>query len=134
MRNLLKVLAMLTLLFAPVPEANAQVSFGITIGPPPRLRPSRVAPMPGPGYEWVDGYWYPAGSRWTWHAGYWTRPPFSGASWIQPYYDGRRYIPGYWDDGRGRFDHDHRWDHSKQRDDHRDRHDDHRDNDHDNRH
>jgi hypothetical protein len=120
MRNLLKALAILTLLLAPVPEANAQVSFGITIGPPPRWRASRVAPMPGPGYEWIDGYWYPVGSRWTWHAGYWTRPPFAGAYWVQPYYDGRRYIAGYWGGGRGRLDHDHRWDRGRQRDDRRD--------------
>jgi hypothetical protein len=134
MKNLFKVLAMLTLLFAPAQAANAQVSFGITIGPPPRLRPSRVGPMPGPGYEWVDGYWYPVGSRWAWHAGYWTRPPFDGAYWVQPYYSGGRYIPGYWDGGRGRFDHDHRWDRGRQRDERRgDRRDDHRDDRRDNR-
>jgi hypothetical protein len=119
MKTLLKTLAMLALLLAPAPAAQAQVSFGITIGPPPRLRPSRVAPLPGPDYVWVDGYWYPVGSRWVWHAGYWTRPPFPGGYWIEPYYDGRRFVPGYWENERGRFDHNHRWDRNRQRDDRR---------------
>jgi len=85
--------------------------------------------MPGPDYQWIDGYWYPVGSRWTWHEGYWTRPPSRWGYWNQPYYDGRRYIPGYWDVDRGRFDHDHRWDKSKQKDERRD----HRDDKHDKR-
>ena len=40
----------------------AQFSVGIHIGQPPRPRVIRVRPnAPGPGYSWVDGYWYPAG-------------------------------------------------------------------------
>ena len=48
-----------------------QVSLGIRIGPPPAPRVVRVRPVaPGPGYFWVDGYWYPAGNRYRWHEGF----------------------------------------------------------------
>jgi hypothetical protein len=33
---------------------------------------------PGPGFTWVDGYWYPVGGHYRWHEGYWTRPPYEG--------------------------------------------------------
>lgn len=37
--------------------ANAQVSLGIRIGPPPPPRVIHVhPPRPGPDYIWVDGY------------------------------------------------------------------------------
>ena len=121
MRNLLKSLVLVALSLAPVSAANAQVSFGISIGPPPPWRPSRVAPQPGPGYVWVDGYWYPVGSRYVWHSGYWTRPPYGGAYWVEPYHDGRQFVPGYWEGDRGRLDHDHRWDRGLERDWRRDR-------------
>ena len=120
MKNLLKALVMFTLFLAPVPPAHAQVSFGITIGPPPRWRPSRVPAWPGRDFIWVDGYWYPIGPRWVWHEGYWTRPPFEGAYWIEPYHNGRQFVPGYWESNRGRFDHDHRWDRGRDRDERRD--------------
>jgi hypothetical protein len=98
------------LLFAASP-AKAQVSFGIQIGtPPPPPRVYRVAPAPAPNYEWVEGYWYPVRGRWTWHDGYWTRPPFAGAYWNAPYYSGGRYVAGYWDNGRRHENHNHRWD------------------------
>jgi hypothetical protein len=51
---------------------------------------------PGPGYVWVEGYWYPAGPRYVWHAGYWARPPYVGAYWVAPRYYGHRYYPGHW--------------------------------------
>jgi hypothetical protein len=90
----------------------AQVSFGITVGAPPPPRVVRVRPvMPGPGYSWVDGYWYPVGGHYRWHDGYWTRPPYQGAAWIAPHYDGRQFFNGYWEGGgHGRIEHDHRWD------------------------
>ncbi len=60
----------------------AQFSVGIHIGEPPRPRVIRVRPnAPGPGYSWVDGYWYPQGNRYSWHQGYWTRPPYEGSQW-----------------------------------------------------
>jgi len=94
----------------------AQVSIGVRIGPPPPPRVVRPSRTPGPGYIWVDGYWYPVGGRYKWHGGYWTRPPYDGARWREPHYDGGRFFEGYWEGGRGRFDHDHRWDRDRNRD------------------
>lgn len=97
-----------------------QVSVGISIGPPPPPRVVRVRPAtPGPDYVWVDGYWFAEGRRWKWHNGYWTRPPYAGARWIGPRYEGRQFYNGYWEGGRGRFDHDHRWDRDRRERDHR---------------
>ena len=94
----------------------ADVSFGITIGPPPPPRTVVVPASPGPGYAWVEGYWYPEGSRYKWHNGYWTRPPYGGAVWVQPHHDGQHYYNGYWEGGHGRVEHDHHWDHDRDRD------------------
>ncbi len=91
------------------PTANAQV--GIYIGrTPPPLRYETRPPIPGEGYNWVDGYWEPYNGNYRWHGGYWQRPPFAGAYWNHPHYDhynrGWAYHEGYWghDDRRG-FDH-----------------------------
>ncbi len=100
-----------------VPAARAQISVGIFIGAPPPPRVVRVLPPePSPDYVWVQGYWYPVGRRYVWHGGYWTRPPYEGARWVMPRYEGHRYYEGYWDGPRGRFEHDHRWDHARGRD------------------
>jgi hypothetical protein len=126
MRHLLKLSAVLGLLFLAAP-ANAQISFGIQFGtPPPPPRAYRVAPMPGPDYVWVEGYWYPQGNRYRWHDGYWTRPPQPGSYWVAPYWQGGRYYEGYWGTPRGDFRHDHRWDKDRRRDERREDHDDHR--------
>ena len=94
-----------------------QISIGIRIGPPPPPRVVRYRPpAPGPDFYWVDGYWYAAGDRYRWHDGYWTRPPYGGARWIGPRYEGERFYGGYWEGDRGRFEHDHRWDHDRDRD------------------
>jgi len=88
-----------------------QVSFGIRIGPPPPPRVYHARPVaPGQGYTWIDGYWYPVGSRYRWHEGYWTRPPYEGARWMAPRHEGGQYYNGYWEGDRGRLDHDHQWD------------------------
>lgn len=98
-----------------------QVSVGIRIGTPPPPRYVRVRPVaPGPGYFWVDGYWYPSGRRYRWHDGYWTRPPYPGARWIVPRYEGGLFYEGYWDNNGRRFDHDHRWDRDRRWRDYRD--------------
>ena len=55
-----------------------------------------AAPMPGPGYTWVGGYYYPARTGWGWHAGYWARPPYARAVWVGPRYFGGRYYAGHW--------------------------------------
>ena len=93
------------------------LSIGIRIGAPPPPRVLAVRPAsPGPGWLWVEGYWYPVAGRYRWHAGYWTRPPYPGAVWIAPRHDGERYFAGYWDGNRGRIEHDHRWDRGRDRD------------------
>ena len=53
------------------------IEIGIHIGapPPPRIVHVRIA-SPGPGYAYVEGYWYPVGGHYHWHAGYWSRPPY----------------------------------------------------------
>ena len=98
-------------------SAFAQISVGIQIGPPPPPRVVRVLPpRPGPEFAWVEGYWYPAGRHYKWHAGYWTRPVYGGARWIAPRYEGGRYFAGYWDGNAGRREHDHHWDRDHYRD------------------
>ena len=120
MRKLLQTLAISAVFLAPGSLAHAQISFGIHIGEPPAPRVYRVPPAPGPGYEYVEGYWYPNGSRYAWHNGYWTRPPYEGAYWVAPYHVGGQYYSGRWEGSRGIINHDHRWDRSKQRDERRD--------------
>jgi hypothetical protein len=94
----------------------ADFSIGISIGPPPPPRVVRVRPVtPGPGYVWVTGYWYPEGRRYKWHDGYWTRPPYEGAVWVAPRHENGLFYNGYWEGSRGRFEHDHRWDHERKR-------------------
>jgi hypothetical protein len=120
-KRMLQTLAISTVLLASPSAAQAQVSFDIRIGqPPPPPRAYRVPPQPGPDYEWVEGYWYPQGSRYTWHNGYWTRAPYEGAYWVAPYYSGGQYFAGRWDGSRGNIAHDHRWDRNRQRDERRD--------------
>lgn len=133
MKKLITSAFLLALLFGlGASAAHAQLSVGIRIGAPPPPRVVRVLPArPGPDFVWVDGYWYPVGNHYKWHAGYWTRPPYAGARWIAPHHDGERFFEGYWDGDHGRIEHDHRWDHDHDRDfrydrDHHDR-DDHHD-------
>lgn len=99
-------------------SAYGQVAIGIRIGPPPPPRVVAVPVSPGPEFLWVQGYWYPVGHHYKWHAGYWSRPPYAGARWVVPHHDGERYYAGYWDGDRGRREHDHRWDHHRERDFH----------------
>ena len=96
---------------------GAEISFGISIGPPPPPRVLAVQPVaPGPGYAWVGGYWYPVGNHYKWHSGYWTRPPYGDAHWVAPHHDGRRYYLGYWDGNHGRREHHHDRDRNHDRD------------------
>ncbi len=126
MRNILASLAL-----AAVLPAFAQISVGISVGPPPPPRVIRTHPgAPGPDYIWVDGYWYVVNGRYRWHDGYWTRPPYAGARWIGPRYENGKYFDGYWEGEGRRFAHDHRWDRDRNRDYGRDRDRDH-DHDHD---
>jgi hypothetical protein len=100
-----------------------QFSVGVHIGEPPRPRVIRIRPMsPGPGYSWVDGYWYPVGRRYTWHEGYWTRPPYEGSQWSAPRYEGGMYYQGYWNGDHGQVGHDHQSDRDREHRDYRDEH------------
>jgi hypothetical protein len=99
--------------------AFGQVSIGIRIGAPPPLRiEHHRPPPPGPGFFFVEGYWYAAGHSYKWHPGYWTRPPYEGARWIAPRHDGERFYAGYWDGDHGRREHDHAFDKHRERDYH----------------
>jgi hypothetical protein len=116
-KRILQAVSISALLLGLAPAAHAQVSFDVRIGtPPPAPRAYRVPPRPGPGYEWVDGYWYPVNGRYQWHNGYWTRPPYADAYWVAPYYGNGRYYTGHWEGGRGDVHHDHGWDQSRERD------------------
>ena len=107
---------LLVLMLLAAGSVFGQVSVGIRIGPPPprvvRVRPA----LPGPGFVWVDGYWYAAGSRYKWHEEYWTRPPYPAARWVAPHHDGEHFFNGYWDGEAGRREHDHHWDRDHDRD------------------
>jgi hypothetical protein len=118
MRNIARVTGLLVLMILAAGSAvDAQISIGIRIGPPPAPRVMRVRPpRPDPDFVWIEGYWYPVGNHYKWHNGYWTRPPYEGARWLAPRHDGERFYAGYWDGDRGRFEHDHRSDHHKDRD------------------
>jgi hypothetical protein len=133
MKRLMQAGLICATLLLGVPAAFGQVSVGIEIGPPPPARVIVVPARPGPDFVWIEGYWYPLGSHYRWHAGYWTRPPYEGAHWIVPRHEGGRYYVGYWDGDHGRFEHDHHWDKHHDRDHDRWKHDrDHdRDGDHD---
>jgi hypothetical protein len=117
MRNFVKTTLLAAMLLATGWAIDAQVSIGITIGPPP---PPRVVqalpPRPGPVFVWVEGYWYPVGRHYRWHEGYWTRPPYEGARWVAPHHDGERFFVGYWEGDRGRVEHDHHRDRDHDRD------------------
>ena len=119
MRSCLRAILLVAMLLVGGSAANAQISIGIRIGPPPPPRMVRVLPpRPAPEFVWVEGYWYPVERRYMWHDGYWTRPPYEGAHWVQPHHDGEQFFVGYWDGDHGRIEHDHRWDHDHDRDFH----------------
>ena len=117
MNKLARAIFVAAMLLVGVSALAAQVSIGIRIGPPPPARVVRVLPpRPAPEFVWIAGYWYPVGSRYRWHEGYWTRPPYEGARWVPARHDGERFFDGYWEGEHGRVDHDHRWDHDRDRD------------------
>ena len=131
MKKLLILLLFSAICLVGTPAFAGQVSFGIRIGPPPAPPVVGVLPaQPGPDYTWIDGYWYPVGSHWKWHQGYWTRAPYAGAHWLAPRYEGGEYYKGYWESDHGRIEHNHKWDRNRERD-YRYEHEHHGDHDHD---
>ena len=119
MKRLLQTVALSVVLLMSASVAQAQFSFGIHVGEPPAPKAYRVPPQPGPDYLWIEGYQSREGSRYTWHDGYWTRPPYEGAYWVAPYYDNQQYFAGQWEGARGNVSHDHQWDGDSQRDERR---------------
>jgi hypothetical protein len=118
---------LIVLSFLAAGMAFAQLSVGVRIGAPPPMRVERVQPRsPGAGYSWINGYWYPVGNHYKWHAGYWTRPAYSGAHWVSPRHDGQRFYEGYWEGDRGQVGHDHGWDRKNDHNRDYNRHEDHR--------
>jgi len=101
-----KLLA-LVLLASGTMFARSHVSIGVSIGgyggggyyvaaPPPPVVYYASPRSPGPGYVFVQGYYYPVGNRYEYRRGYWTRPPHRNARWIAPRYERNRYFAGYW--------------------------------------
>jgi len=99
-----KSLLALVLLAGSSAFAATRFSIGVQVGPSYGYYPAPPPPPvvayrpvnPGPGYYWVDGYYYPVGPRYVWRQGYWARPPYRGAVWVAPRYSGKRYYGGYW--------------------------------------
>jgi hypothetical protein len=120
MRSFVRTILLLALMLPAFGSvAGAQVSIGIRIGAPPQPRVLRVQPhRPSADHVWIAGYWYPVGQRYTWHAGYWTRPPYLGATWVAPHHDGQQFHAGYWGGNRGHIDHNHGSDRNANRDHH----------------
>jgi WXXGXW repeat (2 copies) len=103
------------MLLVGVSGARAQISIGIRIGPPPPRVVRVLPPRPAPEFMWVEGYWYPVERHYRWHEGYWTRPPYEGARWVSPHHGGEQFFLGYWDGDHGRLEHNHHWDHDRDR-------------------
>jgi hypothetical protein len=59
--------------YAPAPYVAAPAYVAPVYGAPVYAAPAYVA-APGPGYAWVNGYWYGVGPRRVWRAGYWAPP------------------------------------------------------------
>jgi hypothetical protein len=89
--------------------AETHFSIGVGVGAPGYYPgPAAVVvagrpPYPGPGYEWVDGYYAPTGG---WVAGYWAAPQrYYAPRYYAPergYYGGSYYRGRDWDHDRGR--------------------------------
>ena len=79
-----------------VPYGYAPYGYYAAPPPPPPVAYAPAVVAPGPGYNWVGGYWYPSGLGYAWRGGYWARPPYAGAAWVGPRYFGHRYYGGYW--------------------------------------
>lgn len=109
-------LLVLTLSLLAAGAVFAQLSVGIRIGAPPPVRVVVQPPSPGAGYVWVAGYWYPNGSKYKWHDGYYSRPAYEGSHWVAPTHDGQLYHEGYWDGDKGQVKHDHKWDKAHDKD------------------
>ena len=99
-----KLLTLLFLVGTSSMFARTRFSIGVGVGgygpgyyAPRYYEPAYDAyepPIPGPGYNWVSGYWYNVGPRRLWRAGYWAHPVY-----VRSYRAGPGYRYGY----RGRY-------------------------------
>jgi hypothetical protein len=75
--------------------AETHFSIGIGVGGYGYAAPPVVAyaqpPCPGPGYNWVAGYWDQSGPRRFWRDGYWAAPVFNGGYQASYGFDRDRY-------------------------------------------
>ena len=83
--------------------AGPRVVIGVGIGgpayyggyyapvPPPPPVVAYMAPAPGPGYSWVEGYWGYNGPRRFWTPGYWAPPVMRGGYYYRGYAPAPRY-------------------------------------------
>ena len=56
--------------------AEPRFSVGVVIGGGPSYYAAARPPCPGPGYYWVDGYWFADRGYRSWQPGYWAAPRY----------------------------------------------------------
>jgi hypothetical protein len=99
MKNKLRLLAV-ALIAGGTMFAETHLSIGVGIGTgygPAYAAPAYVVPpCPGPGYNWVDGYW---GPQHVWVNGFWRAPRVIAYPVAPRYYAPPRYYNSYrgWD-------------------------------------
>lgn len=82
--------------------ALAGVGFEVTyiqMAPPPR-RVEVLTPVPGRGYDWIEGFWVYEYREYAWVPGHWERIPRRKAHWVQGRWRrhdrGWYWVPGHW--------------------------------------
>ena len=100
MKKIAKIIAFLCLAVIAMPNAKAQISISVRIGPP-ELPYYVQPPCPYDGYLWEPGYWaYDDADGYYWVPGVWVMPPDPDYYWTPPYwgYSGGFYgfHRGYW--------------------------------------
>ena len=77
--------------------AAAQVYLNVHLGDPPPVIYEAAPPLPGPDYEWHQGYWERANDRWVWRHGHYDRRPYRDARWVPGHRDHDGYYTrGHW--------------------------------------
>ena len=101
MKNVVKVMLLLALLWTGTSSVNAQVNVRISarIAPPP-LEVYTQPYCPGDGHIWTPGYWAYGADGYYWIPGVWALPPSPGLLWTPGYWDFAdglyNWYPGYW--------------------------------------
>ncbi|GAB5545586.1 MAG: hypothetical protein SangKO_053460 [Sandaracinaceae bacterium] len=97
----LGILCAASVFFAAGCATRARVRYATYVeAAPPAPQVEYTSPVPGPGYVWVNGYWYWNGYEYTWVRGHWAVAPGAGYVWVRSGYvhvDGDyRFVPGRW--------------------------------------